>query len=212
MALWNAAGLQVGCAIYSSQYSDIEIVAEGLIDDDWYFISVDNYVGTGYRGTFALCVDETINYDLKAGAVEISNISGWCSPDAAYTTVGATGDQVKGSCWANGPNYNRWFKFQATSSGHAKIELKTGAAEGTLQYPFLALWDDAGLQVGCATYSSQYSDLDIVAEGLIEDDWYFISVDNYVGTGYIGTFSLCVDETIDYDLKDGGSGQRYMLE
>ena len=140
---------------------------------------------------------------MKAGAIAIPNITAWCSPDAAYTTIGASGDQLKGTCWSNGPNYNRWFKFKATSSGHVKVELKTGAAEGTLQYPFLALWDVAGTQIGCASYSVQYSDLEIVAEGLINNNWYYISVDNYVGTGYSGTFSLCVDEKIDYDLKAG---------
>ena len=203
LALWDAANTQLGCAIYSSTYSDIEIVAEGLTTGQWYYISVDNYLAAGYRGTFTLCIDESLNYDLKAGAVTIPSINNWCSPDAAYTTLGATGDQLKGSCWSNGPNYNRWFRFQATATGVAKIQLKTGGAEGTLQYPFIALWDAANTQLGCAVYSSQYSDLDIVTEGLTTGQWYYISVDNYVGTGYSGTFSLCVDETIDYDLKAG---------
>ncbi|MCX6254991.1 MAG: hypothetical protein NTV31_11020, partial [Bacteroidia bacterium] len=177
-------------------------MAEGLTNLAWYYISVDNYVGTGYRGTFTLCVDETINYDLKAGAITIPSISNWCSSDAEYTTIGATGDASAGSCWANGPNYNRWFKFQATASGITSIQLKTGASEGTLQYPFLALWD--GLtQIGCATYSSQYSDLEIVNAGLTAGNWYYISVDNYVGTGYRGTFTLCVDDDLNYNFKDG---------
>ena len=203
LALWNSAGVQVGCATYSSQYSDLAIVAEGLTSGQKYYISVDNYVGTGYCGTFTLCVDEKINYDLKDGATEVTSISNWCSPDAAYTTVGATGDEVKGSCWANGPNYNRWFKFKATSTKVASIKLKTGGAEGTLQYPFMALWDASGAQVGCATYSAQYSDIEIIAENLTDGAYYYISVDNYVGTGYCGTFSLCIDETINYDLKAG---------
>ncbi len=203
LALWDASNTQLGCARYSSTYSDIEIVAQGLTPGDWYYISVDNYTGTGYRGTFTLCVDETINYDLKAGAVEIPGISNWCSSDAAYTTVGATADELQGSCWSNGPNYNRWFKFQATATGNATIQLKTGGDEGTLQYPFLALWDAANNQVGCTRYSSQYSDIEIVAEGLTPGEWYYISVDNYVGTGYRGTFTLCVDASINYDLKAG---------
>ena len=203
MALWDASNAQIGCATYSSQYSDIDIVTEGLTDGEWYYISVDNNNNTSQRGTFSLCIDESINYDLKAGAIEISNIAGFCSPDAAYTTIGATPDQLKGSCWNNGPNYNRWFKFQATATGVATIQLKTGAAEGTLQYPFLALWDASNNQLGCARYSSQYSDLDIVAEGLTPFEWYYVSVDNSANTGYRGTFSLCIDETINYDLKAG---------
>ncbi|MBK9391774.1 MAG: hypothetical protein IPN68_16880 [Bacteroidetes bacterium] len=56
-------------------------------------------------------------------------INNWCSSDAAYTTVGASADKNKGTCWANGPNYNRWFKFQATSTNIASIKLKTGGAK-----------------------------------------------------------------------------------
>ncbi|MBV5323353.1 hypothetical protein JZU51_01070, partial [bacterium] len=97
-----------------------------------------------------LCVDESINYDLKEGAIDIGNINNYCSPEAAYTTVGATADEAKGSCWANGPNYNRWFKFQATATTNAHIKLKTGGTEGTLQHPFLALWKEDGSQIGCA--------------------------------------------------------------
>ena len=85
--------------------------------------------------------------------------------------MGATGDQLKGSCWTNGPNYNRWFKFQATASGNATIKLKTGGTEGTLQYPFLALWKEDGTQIGCATYTSQYSNVEIVASGLTPGAW-----------------------------------------
>ena len=201
--MWKADGTQIGCATYTSQYSDIDIVAEGLIKDDWYYVSVDNYSGTGYRGTFTLCIDENIDYDLRAGAVNILSINAWCSADAVYTTVGASADQNKGSCWANGPNYNRWFSFTTTSTGKALIQLKTGGAEGTLQYPFIALWDDAGVEIKCATYSSQYSDLVIVAESLVPSKLYYISVDNYVGTGYSGSFSLCIDADINYDMKAG---------
>ncbi|MBK9391777.1 MAG: hypothetical protein IPN68_16895 [Bacteroidetes bacterium] len=183
---FDAANTQLGCATYSSQYSDIEIVNSGLTIGQWYYIAVDNYVGAGYRGSFSLCVNPTVNYDLKAGAVTVPSINNWCSTDAQYTTVGATGDQAKGSCWANGPNYNRWFRFQATSTKTVSVRLKTGGLEGTLQYPFMALWKLDGTQVGCAAYTSQYSDIDIMAEDLIENDWYYVSVDNYVG-GYQGT-------------------------
>ncbi|MBK9391773.1 MAG: hypothetical protein IPN68_16875 [Bacteroidetes bacterium] len=72
-------------------------------------------------------------------------INNWCSSNAAYTTVGASADKNKGTCWANGPNYNRWFKFQATSTNLASIKLKTGGAEGTLQHPFMALWESDGI-------------------------------------------------------------------
>ncbi|MBK9391772.1 MAG: hypothetical protein IPN68_16870 [Bacteroidetes bacterium] len=204
MALWESDGItQIGCAAYTSQYSDIDIVAEGLTDGNWYYISVDNYVGTGYSGSFTLCVDQTVDYDLKVGAVTIPSINNWCSTDAAYTTVGASDDKNKGTCWANGPNYNRWFKFVATTTV-ASIQLKTGGSEGTLQHPFMALWEiDGTTQIACATYTSQYSDLEIVSVGLTIGNTYYVSVDNYIGTGYSGTFSLCIDDELSYNFKDG---------
>ena len=59
---------------------------------------------------------DVIDYDIKAGAYIISDIDNWCSLDGEFTTIGATADELRGSCWNTGPNYNRWFKFQATGT------------------------------------------------------------------------------------------------
>ncbi|MBK9391778.1 MAG: hypothetical protein IPN68_16900 [Bacteroidetes bacterium] len=75
------------------------------------------------------------DYNFKTGAKLLSAAAPWCSSNAQFSTIGATADEIKGTCWANGPNYNRWFKFQATTSD-ITVQLKTGGAEGTLQYPF----------------------------------------------------------------------------
>ena len=58
----------------------------------------------------------------------------------------ATPDELKGSAWQNGPNFNRWFKFQATKP-FVKVDLLTGAEEGTLANAYIALWDSAGAEL-----------------------------------------------------------------
>jgi len=55
---------------------------------------------------------EVRDYDFKAGARIIPDIDNWCSVDGQYSTIGATADESRGSCWNTGPNFNRWFKFR----------------------------------------------------------------------------------------------------
>ncbi len=202
LAIWDAANTQLGCASYTGQYSDIQTSVTGLTPGTWYYISVDNLAGLGYRGTFTLCVDDTVSNDFKIGAYEITNTDSWCSGDGTYTTLYGTPDGVRPGCWSNGPNYNVWFKFQATTTG-ITIDLKTGGSEGTLQYPFVALLDEPGTILACDRYSSQYSDLTIGSSSLTPGQWYYVSVDNYVGAGYRGTFKLCFSDVVDYDFKAG---------
>ena len=202
VALWDESNAQLACATYSSQYSDLSIGTDALVIGNWYYISVDNYNNTGYRGTFTLCVSDAADYDFKSGAIELTNLNNWCSSPAAYTTINASADLNRGSCWTNGPNYNRWFKFQAVTT-QALIKMKTGGTEGTLQNGYLALWDESNNEMACERYTSAYSDLTVSSASLIPGQWYYISVDNYTGTGYSGTFTLCIDKTVDYDFKAG---------
>ena len=75
-----------------------------------------------------------MTYDYIAGAIELTDLNNWCSANAAFTTINATSDGVVGSCWENGPNYTRWFKFTALSN-NATIQMKVAGVEGTLQHP-----------------------------------------------------------------------------
>ncbi len=118
VALWDDLGTELACGRYSPQLIPISIwgiphlVLEIPIISRW--ITMDG--STGYRGTFTLCVDDEVDYDYPLGAVELTDLNNWCSPEAVYTTINATGDTLKGSCWTNGPNFDRWFKFQATTN------------------------------------------------------------------------------------------------
>ncbi|RLB66844.1 MAG: hypothetical protein DRH08_05165, partial [Deltaproteobacteria bacterium] len=204
VAIWDDSFNELACNRYTSQYSDLSVGATSLTPGNWYYVSVDNYYTTnpGYRGTFSLCITDMVDYDYKEGAFEITDIDGWCSPDKAFTTIGATADGVAGSCWPNGPAFNRWFKFQATGT-EAMFSVQTGGDQGTLRYALAALYDTLGNEIACARYYSDYGDLSIGSTNLIPGEWYFLQVDNYNNGGYRGTFTLCADDQVDYDFKLG---------
>ncbi|MBS1680127.1 MAG: T9SS type A sorting domain-containing protein, partial [Bacteroidetes bacterium] len=178
----------------------------GLTPGNYYYISVDNYTGAAYRGTFSLCLSDTPGYNYYQGALPITDLNNWCSSNAAYSTIGASPDKVRGSCWSNGPNYNVWFKFTAITP-NATIQLQTGGINGTLQYPFISLWQSDGTtEIACNKYSGQYTIPSITVSSLVAGNTYYISVDNYTGVSYRGTFSLCVTNvspTIFYSRQDG---------
>ncbi len=201
IAVWDSADNEIVSARYSSEYDDVVASTNSLVPGQRYYISVDNYNNTGYRGTFSLCVDDTLDYDFREAAIEFDDLNYWCSADGVYTTMDATPDGVKGSQWPNGPNYNRWFKFQATTA-FVKVDMKTGGLQGTLRYPMLALWDSAGNEITSARYINDYADISVSSNALVPGDWYFISADNANNTGYRGTFSMCITDTLDYDYKE----------
>ncbi|MBL7935471.1 MAG: T9SS type A sorting domain-containing protein, partial [Bacteroidia bacterium] len=210
MAIWQSDGTTpITCVNYSSTYSDLELSYNNLTIGSTYYISVDNHNGAsgGYRGTFALCINDKADYDFYEAAEELTDLNNWCSTNAIYTTILATKDKNKGSCWNTVGGSNRWFKFLANSS-NATIQLKTGGAEGTLQNPYLALWQSDGTtQIDCKNYTSTYSDLTITTSSLVAGNTYYISVDNHNGAsgGYRGTFSLCIDN-IDQTFYSISSG------
>ena len=204
MALWASNGTtQLKCVRRIDATTDVQITSSSLTIGNTYYISVDNYVGLGFRGTFTLCIDNTVTNDEIAGATTITHSSNNCSANAAYTTINATADGLTGSCWENGPNYNRWFTFVATSA-NVTLDLKVAGAEGTMQHPNMALWASNGTtQLKCVRRIDATTDVQITSSSLTIGNTYYVSVDNYVGLGYRGTFTLCIDNTTTYDQFAG---------
>ena len=207
MALWQSNGTtELKCVRRVDATTDVQISSSSLTIGNTYYVSVDNFVGLGYRGTFTFCIDNTVTYDYIAGAIELTNLNNWCSANGAFTTLNATPDGLIGSCWENGPNYTRWFKFTALSN-IVTIQMKVAGAEGTLQHPNMALWQsDATTQVACVRRVDATTDVSISSAALTVGNTYYISCDNYVGLGYRGTFTLCInniDET--YYSRAGGA-------
>ncbi len=148
-------------------------------------------------------MDDTVDYDFHQAAHIVPNIVDYCSAEAEFSTVFASADHSQPTCWPNGPNYNRWFLFQATASGEVTVTVKTGGTEGTLRYPMIALWDTTLVELSCRQWVSQYGDLEIAYAGLTPGDWYYVSVDNSNNLAYRGSFSLCIDDEISYDFFAG---------
>jgi len=150
-------------------------------------------------GIFSLNVFAQPANDNFASATTIIHSTNNCSANAAYTTVNATADGLKGSCWENGPNYTVWFKFVATST-NVTLDLKVGGAEGTMQHPNMALWQADGItEIACVKRINATTDVQLSSASLVIGNTYYISVDNYVGAGYQGTFTICIDNTVTYD-------------
>ena len=201
-AIWQADGTtQVVCKTYVNDYDNVIIQTLSLVPGNWYYLAVDNNY-SGYRGTFSLLMETAVDYDYYEGAIEIPHTDGWASANAAYTTIGATPDKNAASCWNTSPNYNRWFKFQATGA-IARITVKRGGVYGTIARINAALWQSNGTtQVACKTYVNDYDDVVIQVLNLTPGNWYYLAVDNNY-SGYRGTFSLLVNTTVDYDYYEG---------
>lgn len=209
MALWDDAGTEITCERFVTVDEDLNVQRNDLTPGKWYYIAVDNYQGDVFRGSFSLSISDQapiLDYDDRGGALELTDLDNWSSANGEYTTVGATPDDQKGSCAQNGPNYNRWFKFQATGN-YIDIALRTGAEEGTLTYPFMTLWDDAGAEIACIRYTNSASDISIQKSDLVAGEWYYLSVDNYDQDIFRGTFSLSVTDQppLDNDFQAGAT-------
>ena len=199
MALWDDMGNEVACAAFTDEEPDLLIESTTLTPGNWYYLSVDNFFGTVYRGSFSLRI-HNYNYDYRDYAIVLDDFDDWISSADVFTTENGTPDETRASCWYNGPNYNRWFRFQPNTN-FMNISVLTGAAEGTLQYPYIALWDSSGNELSCKRTNQPDTDLDIQINDLVPGDWYYVSVDNFAGEQYQGTFSLFMSELegADYD-------------
>ena len=203
IALWESDGItQKACKLYAFNDEDVLLESiENLTIGNTYYISVDAY-NTSYDGSFTLCVNDKPGYDFYEGAIELTDLNNWCSADAAYTTIGATGDQNAGSCWNNsGPRFNRWFMFTAVSS-NVTITVDRGGSKGTQRRTQLALWQaDGTTEVDCNRYVGNDDDVSIVNTGLTIGNDYYISVDAY-NTSYDGTFTLCIDNIDVFSTRE----------
>lgn len=202
VSIWDSSLNQMACGRYTTATGTIETGTVALSPGGSYYISVDNYNNTAYRGSFTLYVDDRPDYDFMEGALLIPSTSNWSSADAAYSTFGATPDRSAGSCWNTGPNFNRWFKFVA-GTNTATVQVLSGGVYGTLRFPYVTIWDSVLNELSCAKYSVATGTLETSTMGLIPGGTYYISVDNFIAPGDRGTFSLHIDDQPTYDWMEG---------
>lgn len=200
IALWEDDGIGgitlIDCESWGTATGNLVLSSTNISQGTTYFISVDNH--TIYDGTFNLCLSDQFGYDYYQGAKNITTYFDICPSPFTYSTTGASGDQSKPACWANGPNNNRWFKFTATQTHFAKVTV----TPGSMKYPYLAMWEDDGSGnlsvIACATFTEGKDPISVSKSGLVQGQTYYISVDNAAGN-YDGTFNLCLDSGPEND-------------
>jgi hypothetical protein len=69
-----------------------------------------------------------------------------------------------------------------------------------MRYPQAALWNSAGGEIKCLPRTLNSSTSTLSYDGLVVGEWYYISVDD---ANTSGTFTLCIDDALDYDYKAG---------
>lgn len=203
-AIWADNGTtEIASQRYRGNNDDIVVSSDTLTPGATYYLSVD-VQATGRAGSFTLCYDTIPNYDFYDGAISIDSILGTCSPTAAYSTYGASGDLTAGDCWNNsGPKFNRWFKFVAPSTGVVGVTVNINDVSETQSRTQAALWSSNGTtKITCSRYTSASDDIELNSDDLIAGDTYYISVDAF-GLSYTGGFSLCIDTTPSYDFYEG---------
>ena len=210
LALYEDDGTTVlDCNRYVFNDDNVQVEYEGLTVGEWYYIAVDNNY-SGYRGTFTLCLDDNVSYDYYEGALELGIIHDWSSEDAAYTTIGATGDRLAASTWNTNPDFNRWFKFTATTN-NIHVEVRRGGVYGTIRRINAAIWQADGLtEVVSNRYVNNDDNVIVQSQNLIPGNVYYISVDNNY-SGYRGTFSLYVNDELDYDFYEGAKDITHLI-
>jgi len=139
LGLYDANGQEIVCKANGDVHDPLKIIYTQLSEGESYFILVNNHNHSKYVGTFSLCVTDVLSYDFAEGAVQIPHNGEWCSEPGAYTTVGASPDKEKAACLKDGPNFNRWFKFTATT-GKAIIKVEQSGGEGNFEFPYISLW------------------------------------------------------------------------
>ncbi|MFS4494097.1 gliding motility-associated C-terminal domain-containing protein [Maribacter sp. 2308TA10-17] len=204
MALWDTDGTtELACTSYVDPDDDLSMQYLSLTAGNTYYVSVDNrYVTT--TETFALCLDALYDYDFYEGAHDVTSLINSCSADEQFSTVGATPDRNAGSNWNNsGPLHNRWFRFTAPPSGEINVVVDRGGTKGAQRYTQIALWESDGTtEIKSEQYAYQNEDTDLGYVGLTPGNTYYISVD-VLGASSVGTFTLCLQDEVDYDFYEG---------
>ncbi len=198
IAVWNEAGDMVKCANAADWYAGtLSLSIDTLTVGHTYYVTVDD---RRTHGTFSICISNEIDFDYKPGAIELTDLSGWSSANAAYSNRYATPDQSAGSCWSGGTGNNVWFKFDATTNS-INVDVTTGGVYGTMRGQQIALWREDGTEVKCINAADWYTGvLSLSVDTLTIGDTYYISVDD---RRTHGTFTLGIDDTPSFDFKQG---------
>ena len=192
---------ELACVQYNDELEDIVLNYSELKEGKFYYFSVNNHNNSKYTGTFTLCLTDVESNDFAVGAIKLWSLDNWCSDNAEFTTVGGTPDGKMSSCIPQGPNFNKWFIFQAVNS-EIEILAKTGAQFGTSKFPIMTLWDENFKELSCNKYVTFVEEATIKYNQLKTGNVYYISVDHIYNDKYPGTFTLCANQSFKKNPTD----------
>ena len=203
-AIWESDGTtEINSIRYDANGDDIVIAADNLTPGGTYYLSVDAQ-RTSSTGSFTLGFDSILDYDFISAALNIDAIKGSSSTDAEYTTIGASPDGLKASCWnGSGPFATRWFEFTAADNGVAVLTVDIGGTKGDQIRTQAALWSSDGTtELACSRYDANGDDVEVSSVALTPGNTYLLSVD-VQALSRRGSFSLNYDTIPSHDYIAG---------
>ncbi len=146
--------------------------------------------------------------DNCATATPITNVSNFCSTNAAGTLVAATPSGFGAAgCWSAGTINDVWYSFVATASD-VTIRIvgnEAGNVGGTLVRPQVALYSGSCTgtitELACGTAAAGVNFAQLYKAGLTIGQTYLIRVDGV--NNNVGTFRYCIDNYAPVPLPDG---------
>lgn len=87
-----------------------------------------------------------------------------------------------------------WFTFKATTN---KVDILVKSFDeiyGDCKYKNIGFHDSEQNELGCETYSSDISDVQLQYTGLTIGDWYYIQIFTVVNSGYLGSFTIYISD------------------
>ncbi|HRD79451.1 MAG TPA: gliding motility-associated C-terminal domain-containing protein [Saprospiraceae bacterium] len=154
--------------------------------------------------------DECIN------ATPLDNVSGWCSTNGQFTTIGATPSvQTNPNCFPNNTASNDvWFSFvaQANTVNISVAGTTTINAGGTISNPQFALYSGTCgnlTLLQCASDAMNDHIIQTFAGDLIIGQTYYIRVS--ARFAFRGTFRLCVNNYNEVPSPSGDCGTAVVL-
>ena len=143
-----------------------------------------------------LLTAQPVNDDCE-NAIQLSDVTDWCSPFGQYTNVGATASGfTQANCFSNN-NSDVWFSFTAVASDVTVTIV--GAVPvvpgGTLNNPSVALYsgdcEDTISELNCESDEINNNIIEVYRGGLTAGVTYYIRVNGRANN--TGTFQLCIN-------------------
>ncbi|NDF61262.1 MAG: hypothetical protein EB100_09290, partial [Crocinitomicaceae bacterium] len=148
---------------------------------------------------FTLGINTTLfaQGDDCASAIQLTNLSNYCSSGGAYTSAGSTaGTFSQAACWGSTNKNDVWFKFQSIGSDVLITIKGSGFSTGaTMKLPDIALYTgDCATQIveqACDVNANSLNTISLYKGGMPLATTYYIRITT--SSANTGKFDLCIN-------------------